>query len=118
MTIAFLRAAGEGNLEALVAILAADVVAWMDGGGKRPGTALHPITGADHVARFVAGVLARGARDPDTGRPEFTEVNGQFGLLWRDRAGTPTDVVVVEVADGVATAVFAIRNPDKLARFA
>ncbi len=117
MTVNFVRAAGEGNLEALVALHASDVVAWMDGGGKRPGTALNPVIGADRVARSIAGIVARSAQWSDAARIEFAEVNGEFGVIWRDPAGAPTSVVVLDVAGGRVAAILAIWNPDKLARF-
>ena len=117
MTVSFLKAAGEGDLEALVALLAEDVVAWMDGGGRRPGTARNPIAGADRVARFIAGIVAGSAQWSDAGRIELAEVNGELGVILRDPAGAPAGVVVLEVAGGCVTAVRAIWNPDKLTRF-
>ncbi len=39
-------------------LLAPDVVAWTDGGGKIS-AALRPLVGADHVGRWVMGVLKK-----------------------------------------------------------
>lgn len=117
MTVGFLKAAGDGNLTTLVAMLADDVIAWMDGGGRRPGIALYPVIGADHVARFIAGIVARSAQLSGAGRIEYAEVNGEFGVIWRDPAGAPASVIVLEVVGGRIVAIRAIWNPDKLARF-
>ena len=55
----FTQAAGAGEIDGMVAVLAEDITLWADGGGKIKGAALRPIHGADAVARFVAGVLQR-----------------------------------------------------------
>jgi RNA polymerase sigma-70 factor (ECF subfamily) len=118
MTVGFLKAAGEGDLASLVALLADDVVAWMDGGGRRPGIATQPILGSDRVARFIAGIVAASASLPGVGRIEIAEVNGESGVVWRDGAGAPATVVVLEAAGGRVAAIRAVWNPDKLVLFA
>ena len=66
VTERFLAAAAGGDVEALLAVLAPDVVLVTDGGGKAK-AALRPIAGADKVARFVAAVSAEGWRTPTCG---------------------------------------------------
>src|SRR5947208_14380559 len=48
----FFEAVGEGDLNALVGMLAADVVAYGDGGGKAPASP-HPVHGRDEVVRLL-----------------------------------------------------------------
>jgi RNA polymerase sigma-70 factor (ECF subfamily) len=82
-----------------------------DGGGKAI-AARNVIRGADHVARFIVGVTAKGAAGADF---DFVLVNGAPGwVLSRD--GAPFAVATIE-ADGERVGkVFATLNPDKLAR--
>jgi RNA polymerase sigma-70 factor, ECF subfamily len=57
----FVRAVAEGDLEGLIGMLAADVVAYADGGGKA--TALpRPVHGRDRVARLLQGRVVREGR--------------------------------------------------------
>ena len=58
MTDEFLAACLGGDLNEMMALLAPDVTAWTDGGGKIR-AALRPLHGAEHVARWFAGVFAR-----------------------------------------------------------
>jgi RNA polymerase sigma-70 factor (ECF subfamily) len=111
---AFLAAAGSGDLQALVAVLAPDVVSIGDGGGVVPAGA-RAVLGADKVARLYAGLLRRYADEPIT--METVLVNGSVGLLLRGtyRGGRPyTSVVGLAVADGRITAVYNQLNPAKL----
>jgi RNA polymerase sigma-70 factor (ECF subfamily) len=45
---------------------------------------------------------------------ELTELNGQPGAIVLDRAGRLTNVMLLDVADGLVHAVRSIINPDKL----
>ena len=60
VTEQFLAACAGGDVDALLAALAPDVVAVSDGGGKVK-AARRPIAGADKVARFLVGDRRRGA---------------------------------------------------------
>ncbi|MBX9246838.1 RNA polymerase sigma factor SigJ [Actinotalea ferrariae] len=117
---AFLRAAVEGDLAGLVAVLAPDVVLRSDGGGLVH-AALRPISGAEKVARFVLGIreLAAGAEL----RTDVAVVNGEVGLVLHVVAGEGTrtesgvTVVVPRVgADGLVHGLDLVRNPEKLGR--
>ncbi|MDQ4086065.1 MAG: RNA polymerase sigma-70 factor [Actinomycetota bacterium] len=109
VTERFLAACVGGDLNQMMELLAPDVTAWTDGGGKVQ-AALRPLYGADHVARWVLGVLGRSEGDMDV---RFVDVNGQPGVvLLLD--GRLDAVGEVEVADGAITALRLIRNPDKL----
>ncbi|WP_310739478.1 sigma factor [Microbispora sp. H10830] len=59
----FLPAAENGDLAGLERVLAADVVAWSDGGG-RVSSALRPVVGAAKVCRYLAGLAVRATRRP------------------------------------------------------
>ena len=57
----FLRAAAEGDTDALVSMLAADAAAYGDGGGK-VAAARKPVSAPPKVAKFIAGIMALGRR--------------------------------------------------------
>ncbi len=106
----FLEATSEGDLSALVAVLAEDVTLRSDGGGKAA-AALNPIEGPDRVARFLVGVTKKFREVYGTVR--FAEINGQPGAItYVD--GEPASVVTFEIAEGLIRNVFIVRNPDKL----
>ncbi|HET6530447.1 MAG TPA: RNA polymerase sigma factor SigJ [Actinoplanes sp.] len=113
---AFLTAAGSGDVHALAAVLAPDVVAVSDGGGVvSAGT--RPVAGADRVARLYAGLFRRGAAEVDDLTVEPVLVNGDVGLVIRGRfrdGRSLRSVVVLTVADGRVTAVYNQLNPAKL----
>ncbi|MGH3765007.1 MAG: RNA polymerase sigma-70 factor [Pseudonocardiaceae bacterium] len=104
----FLVAARGGDLAGLESLLAADVVAWADGGGKTA-AARRPVHGAARVARYLVGV----SRDVPGLRLAVTEVNGQPGILGIV-GGQLLAAVVLDVPDGHVVAVHIIVNPDKL----
>lgn len=106
----FLEACVTGDVDALLASLAPDVVLQSDGGGK-VAAARQPIEGADRVARFLAG-LARQA--PDDLVLEARRYNGAPGLLIAGEDGRIEVVMTLGVADGLVRTIHAVRNPDKL----
>jgi RNA polymerase sigma-70 factor (ECF subfamily) len=65
------------------------------------------------VARFTIGV----ARKNPTA-VEFVDVNGDPGVMLRTPSGRIDSIFVLEVEDGLATALYVVRNPDKLAAVA
>jgi RNA polymerase sigma-70 factor (TIGR02957 family) len=109
----FFAAAQEGDLAALEALLADDVVLHGDGGGKAPAIT-RPLHGRTRVAR----TLAAGLRAASTRIAGLTlrraEVNGQPGALFLGEDGTVFGVLIIDVADGQIQGVSAIANPDKL----
>ena len=112
VTERFVAAAAGGDVEALVALLAPDVVLVSDGGG-RASAALRPITGVDKVTQFLLATAATGLQLPGL-EIEVTDVNGVPGLVVRTE-GQPFLVMSLAVADGRVEQVFVVRNPDKLA---
>jgi hypothetical protein len=106
---AFQRAVETGELQALLDILAPDVVALSDGGGVKRAL-LRPIVGADQVARLLAAGWWK--RDADRS-VELVQVNGGPGLLVRID-GEIDGVVAVRVESGYVTGAYHVRNPAKL----
>ncbi|MGI5239456.1 RNA polymerase sigma-70 factor [Dactylosporangium sp. CA-139066] len=108
---AFQRAVETGDLQHLLDILAPDVVFLGDGGGVVQAV-LHPITGADRVARLLAAGVPRVAELMSV---HPTEVNGQPALTFRHNGQVDT-VLALRIDDGLISGVYAVRNPEKLAR--
>src|SRR5258706_11416181 len=92
-----------------MALLAPDVTAWTDGGG-RIRAALRPLHGADMVARWILGILQTPL--PDLGIHPVL-VNGEPGLLVTSAGVAGNGVAVDLSADGRRDAIRLIRNPDK-----
>jgi RNA polymerase sigma-70 factor (ECF subfamily) len=104
----FLKAAATGDLQALMEVLAPDVVLVTDGGGFKK-AALRPILGRDKVLRFLAAVT------PEDGAAELVVVNGAPAL--RLLVGGEVDAIgSMLVEDGLVTGLYIVRNPAKLAR--
>ncbi len=107
----FFAAVGDGDVDGLVELLAADVAVYGDGGGKTPQWS-RPIVGADRVSRLFAN-LGRQLRER-RGVIELREVNGQPGALVLAPDGKLVNVFVLDVADGAIQTVRSVINPDKL----
>jgi RNA polymerase sigma-70 factor, ECF subfamily len=108
----FFEAAGEGDVESLVGMLAADVVAYADGGGKA--TAFpRPVHGRDKVVRLLQAGATRGAR-LSVSDVRLAEINGQPGAMFLDTNGVPVVAVSLDIADGQVQAMHAVSNPEKL----
>jgi RNA polymerase sigma-70 factor (ECF subfamily) len=108
---AFLDACGTGDVKGLERILAADVVAHTDSGG-RARAARNPIEGPSKVARCFVGLARKGAA---TYTLELRELNGLPSILLREH-GVITTALLLDVEDGVIRSIYNVRNPDKLAR--
>ena len=115
VTERFLAAAGGGDIEGLMTVLAPDVTLLTDGGGKAR-AALRPITGAAKAARFLAAIARRPYMGMDSSAMtlESAEINGSPGTLITagDRA---VAALTLTVSDGRITAIQLLANPDKLA---
>jgi RNA polymerase sigma-70 factor (ECF subfamily) len=110
LTERFLAAAGDGDLEGLMSLLAPDVRLVGDSGGKSKAP-VRVLETADKVGRFVLGVAHKGAV-PDLSF-RFLELNGGPALLILSGA-KPDSVLQLDVADGLIQSVYIVRNPDKL----
>jgi RNA polymerase sigma-70 factor (ECF subfamily) len=107
----FFEAADGGDLDALLGMLAPDVVFQADGGGKAQAIAA-PLHGGQPVARLLAGLCRRGRSLGTSLRLAW--VNGQPGAVGYDAEGRVFTVFELDVADGVVQTIRAVVNPDKL----
>ncbi|GGN97759.1 DNA-directed RNA polymerase sigma-70 factor [Actinoplanes lobatus] len=105
----FLEATLSGDVPALEGMLAEDVVAWADGGGKATATR-RPLAGRQEVLRHLLALTRYSPRIRMT--PEV--VNGEPAVvLYLD--GLLSGVTVVEFEGDRIAAIRTIANPDKLA---
>jgi RNA polymerase sigma-70 factor (ECF subfamily) len=108
----FFAAAENGDLEALEALLAQDVVLTGDGGGKAPALA-RSLHGRNRVARTLLNWLRLGAQLPEVSYRRV-DVNGQPGALFLDGRENVIAVWSLQVEDGQVQSISSIVNPDKL----
>jgi len=107
----FFEAAGGGDLNGLLELLAPDVVTIGDGGGK--GQALRePLHGSERVGRFLLGLFRRAQKEGTYAVPAL--VNGQPGAVVYDAEGRVASVFALDIADGLVQAIRSVVNPDKL----
>jgi RNA polymerase sigma-70 factor, ECF subfamily len=98
-----------GDVQGLMDLLAPDVVVLSDGGGK-VSAARRPVQGADAAARFLVGIMRKGARSQ---RVEPTMINGVPG--WRSWDGDRvTGCLQLVITDDKIAQVLIVVNPDKL----
>lgn len=108
----FLDALSRDDAAALQALLVEDVVLTSDGGGKAT-AAMVPVVGNGRVTQFFMGVARKGLAQVT--RMEFVEINGLPGMVAFDANGI--NMALVFETDGEhIRAIYAVRNPDKLAR--
>lgn len=96
------------DIDTLISLLDPDVTTIADSGGL-VAARLHPIEGAEQVARAFADVADRA---PGLAILERT-VNGQPGLV-AQQDGVTVVVVAFDIADDRITHIWAVRNPEKL----
>jgi RNA polymerase sigma-70 factor (ECF subfamily) len=109
----FLRAAQEGDMEGLVAMLADDAVFTGDGGGKA--TAFpEPLVGGERVAHALRALFRQAAR-ADGIVVTLAEVNGQPGWIAREADGRVIVVMALDIVDDHVAGIRSVVNPDKLA---
>jgi len=106
---AFGAATAGGDLGALTSLLDSSVVLRSDGGGV-VSAARKPVAGADNVARFMIGVMAK----RPTWRVEERPTTDGLGLVYVEGEEV-LGVVNLRVAGGLATDVWMVVNPAKLA---
>jgi len=106
---AFKQAAESGDAARFADFLAKDAVLLSDGGGKRA-AALNPIYGAENIIRLMDG-LQRKADGEFRLRP--ASINGMPGFVLAEPGGG-VQTIALDIADGKITAIYLVRNPDKL----
>lgn len=112
----FLAAAQQGDLPSLVTLLEHDVTCWTDSGGK-VSAARRPVTGAQHVAQLLLGILRKGTQiaqaAPGEAHLVTTHINGMPGILFVVR-GVPDSVATFATNGQCITGIQVVRNPEKL----
>ncbi len=108
---AFATAVMTGDVTSLASMLAADAVLYSDGGGKRR-AALNPIYGPDRIVRFLEGVLKKTPLPTAADAFHPARINGLPGLIVHGAEGLET--IAIEVDGDRITAIYIVRNPDKL----
>jgi RNA polymerase sigma-70 factor, ECF subfamily len=107
----FFDAVERGDIDGLVALLAADATLHGDSGGVPPAW-LRPVCGRERISRLLAGL---GAQLRDAGaRLEPVQVNGQPGGLAVGADGDLISVLQLDIADGQIQAVRSVISRDKL----
>ncbi|WDZ82442.1 RNA polymerase sigma-70 factor [Micromonospora cathayae] len=110
---AFLRAARDGDLTALEQLLAEDVTARSDGGG-RVHAARRVLHGVARVSTFLDNVRRKYWH---TATYRLVEANGGPALLVTDLDGTPQALVTLHASTRGVEQLFFVVNPDKLRQF-
>jgi RNA polymerase sigma-70 factor (ECF subfamily) len=101
-----------GDLQGLMDVLAPDVVSVADGGGKVRGAARRPVVGADRLARYLIGGMAKAGGEMIA---SVIWLNGQPGIRV-ELDGRLGGVSSLTVENGRVTRVYSTANPDKLRR--
>lgn len=108
---AFFAASRGGDMQALGALLAADVSLHSDGGGKRP-AALQVVTGFGTVMQVhKALAILFGKHGSELVRTVM--INGLPGFVTREADGE-LQTTALQIEDGKIAAIYVMRNPDKL----
>jgi RNA polymerase sigma-70 factor (ECF subfamily) len=108
---AFLAATRSGDMTAIGALLADDVSMHSDGGGKRH-AAVREVLGARELLRFYRGLAVMYRKYPSRlVRVGF--VNGLPGFVTHEADGE-LQTTALEIEGGKVTAIYVMRNPDKL----
>jgi RNA polymerase sigma factor (sigma-70 family) len=106
---AFRQAWEAKDIDALIGLLDPGATVIADGGGLA-NAALHPIEGAEQIARYVVDIASRAPSNVTI--LEHT-VNGQPGLI-AQQDGVTVTVFAFALAGDRITHIWAVRNPDKL----
>jgi len=100
-----------GDIDAVMDLLAPDVVLLSDGGPHRH-AARRPVVGPDRVARLVVNLAQRLLAGSEV---RMVHVNGEPGVLFLDRDGRPDYVLSCTFSpDGRVRRLFGQLNPEKL----
>ena len=108
----FFEAAAGGDMDALLGLLAPDVVFHGDGGGKAQAIG-QPLVGRQRVLRLIVGLFRRGQgpRRLRSGSPGSTASRGPSRTTPKERV---VNVFELDIADGLVQAIRSVVNPDKL----
>jgi RNA polymerase sigma factor (sigma-70 family) len=107
----FFEAAAGGDMNALLDMLAPDVVFHGDGGGKAQAIGA-PLAGRERVGRLLLGLFRRGQILGASLRLAW--VNGQPGAVVYDAEDRVVSVFGLDLAAGRVQAIRSVVNPDKI----
>jgi RNA polymerase sigma-70 factor, ECF subfamily len=108
---AFFAASRNGDMQQLRSLLAADVIAYADGGGKIR-AAKRPTIGLDKVMRLHEA-LAPIYADNMSQLVRYGIINGLPGFVTIEHGDT-IQTTALQIEDGKVVAIYVTRNPDKL----
>lgn len=108
---AFFTASRSGDMQALGAMLADDISVHADGGGKRSAAA-EPILGFEAVMKFHESLAVK-LRESGSTLVRAGFVNGLPGFITLEADGE-LQTTALDIEDGRITAIYVVRNPDKL----
>lgn len=111
LAAAFFAASRNGDMQRLRALLAADVAVYADGGGKVP-AAMRPIVGFDKVMQFQTSLAQFFAKNMSR-LLRYGFINGLPGFVTIEHGGI-LQTTALQIDDGKITAIYVIRNPEKL----
>lgn len=108
---AFFAASRNGDMQSLRSLLASDVTAFADGGGKTRATT-EPIVGFDEVIRLHESLAALFAQTPSH-LLRYGFVNGLPGFISVERDDM-LQTTALEIENGKIVAIYVVQNPEKL----
>jgi len=108
---AFFDATRHGDLQTLRSLLAADITVYADGGGKVPTTS-HPVSGLDNVLQLHQSLLQVFTRTMSQ-LLRYTFIDGLPGFITIEQ-GVTLQTTALQIQDDRITAIYVVRNPDKL----
>ncbi|GAA2042045.1 RNA polymerase sigma-70 factor [Agromyces tropicus] len=106
----FMVAFNTGDVQGLMDVLAPDVVAIGDGGGKVRGAARRPVRGAERIIAFLSGATEKWGLHPVA---SIMWINGAPALRV-EVDGELAATVSVAIEEGLITRIYSVANPDKL----
>ncbi|ARN80876.1 sigma-70 family RNA polymerase sigma factor [Methylocystis bryophila] len=115
LAAAFFTASRNGDLSALRSLLADDVVAYADGGGKIPATPW-PLVGMEAVLARHDEMAREFVRNPSR-LVRYALIDGLPGFVTIE-AGNITQTTALNVELDKVVAIYVVRNPDKLQKIA
>ena len=108
---AFFAASRDGNMQQLRLLLADDVTAYSDGGGKAR-AATRPIAGIERIMKVHAGLASIFAAHMSQ-LVRYGFINGLPGFVTVEQDGV-LQTTALQIEDGKIAAIYVTRNPDKL----
>jgi len=108
---AFFAASRNGDMQQLRSLLANDVTAYADGGGKIP-AAMQPIVGLEDVIRHHEA-LARIYSESMSQLVQYGLINGLPGFVTVEH-DNPLQTTALQIEDDKIVGIYVMRNPDKL----